>query len=299
MFEVADGDDAHHACDELVEDELEGVGNHVAEDDDGGEVDVEGDAHVKEDAHEDGRDAEGNDEYPVAVDVEDERGDGDHEQYDEQDEGDFFVVVEYFVACDFKEHVERHECDEAEEEEACVAADGAVGGFEALVAFGFEGGDDFGGFGGDGFAFGDYELSLADHVGGDFSAREPGVELELCADVVVAHAWREEAVGEGEIGEVGAADEVGDAEFGASVAVEENESVGFDFGEVGGFFDKSDAIDAVESAREATGSSLRESVDGDVVGEVEASAVGGGAVDGVVEERVGTSLVARFVDFGL
>lgn len=157
----------------MVEDELEGVGHHVAEDDDGGEVDVECDAHVEEDAHEYGGDADGHDEYPAFVDVEDEGGDGDHEEYDEEDEGDFAVVFEDLVTGDFEEHVEGHECDEAEEEETCVASDGAVGGLHAEVAFGFEGGDDFGGFGRDGFAFGDDELAFADHVGGDFVAREP------------------------------------------------------------------------------------------------------------------------------
>ena len=299
FLEIADGDDAHHTSYELIEDELEGIGHHVADDDDGGEVDVEGDTHVEEDTHEYWSDAEGHDENPILVDMQHESRDRDHKEDDEEDEGDLEVVLENLVPRDLEEHVERHEGNEAEEEEARIAADGSVGGLEAEVALGFEGGDYLSGLDGDGFAFGDDELPFADHIGGDLVAREPGVELELSAHVVVGDAGDEDAVGEPDVPKVGTTDEVGHAELRARVATQENEGVGLDVGEVGGFFNIADAVDAVDEAVQAAGFGLREIVAREVGGEALTSEAGCGAVDRIVEKRVGASLAASFLNLRL
>lgn len=75
--------------------------------------------------------------------------------------------------------------------------------------------------------------------------------------------------------------------------------MGLDVGEVGGFFNKADAVNAVDGASEVSALSLGDAVDGGEGSQVLACAGDGGAVDGIVEERVGTGFGASFVDFGL
>lgn len=75
--------------------------------------------------------------------------------------------------------------------------------------------------------------------------------------------------------------------------------MGLDVGEVGRFFNIADAVDAVDETVQAAGFGLREIVAREVGGEALTSEAGGGAVDRIVEKRVGASLAASFLNLRL
>ena len=115
LLEVAHGDDAHHSRHQLVEDELIAVGHHIADDDDGHDVDIECHAHIEEYVHQYRHHAHRHDEHHRGVGAHHHRHGGRDEDDDEEGEGHLLDVVEHRMAYVFQEDIERHEGYDAQQ----------------------------------------------------------------------------------------------------------------------------------------------------------------------------------------
>ncbi len=310
-FEVTDGDDGHHARNELVEYELVAVGHHVADDDDGHDVDVEGDTHVEEDAHQDGHHADRRQQNQVGISADKEGDDGADEDDDEEGEGDLLEVVEHGVADVFEEDVERHEGDDAEKRLTQVVEHHIVFGRLARLFLTFERGDDLCRLLVNALALGHDALVLLYHARGVADLRQPAVELEMGALAVEDDGRGEDAVGEqrsqvkrcaavGHIlphqgDDVGGSQDFGGLHFATHIAVEEHDRMseqrGVDVGIARGMVYETDNLLADEPlvgshgcfGETAVGVGGRRSVDQKIKGRFVFDLVGGAAGAVVVE----------------